>query len=155
MSANDPDDELLPGVVAGEYVQLDLDLFLKAFSTILLVMTGELPCAEGFTPGPLAVVESLPTIVVEDTPFSRGMHTAIDLFPDVAQRLSFLWRAVVVMGIAMDSEYRDYRDDTAGSMHIALATTVAKLRGSERTTNEDLRASFDRMFWSLLNADKK
>jgi hypothetical protein len=36
MSANDSDDELLPGVVGGEYVQLHLDLFLKAFSTILI-----------------------------------------------------------------------------------------------------------------------
>ena len=81
MSANDPNDELPPGMVAGEFRQLDLDLFLKAFSTVLHVMAGKLPCAEGFTPGP-RVVEGLPTFVMEDTPFNRGMHTAERLFPD-------------------------------------------------------------------------
>jgi hypothetical protein len=40
MSVNNPNGELPPGMVAGEYVQLDLDLFLKAFSTMLHVMAG-------------------------------------------------------------------------------------------------------------------
>ena len=149
MSAIDPNDELLPGMLAGEYVQLDLDLFLKAFSTVLHVMAGKLPCAEGFTPGS-KVVEGLPIVVVEDTPFNRGMHTAVGLFPDAAQRQSFVWRAVVVMGIAMDKKYSKYRNDTAGSMHIALATTIAMVRGSARTTKKDLRASFDILFRHVL-----
>jgi hypothetical protein len=152
MSANHPIE--LPGVVSGEYVELDVDLFLKAFSTIVLVMTGEMPCAEGFIPGPLAVVEGLPTLVVEDTPFTRGTHTAISLFPHVAQRLSFLWRAVVVMDIAMDKKYSSYRNDNDGTMHIALATAVATVRGSERTTEDELRASFDRMFRTLLETTR-
>ena len=66
MSAKNPNAELPPDTVAGEYVELDVDLFLK------------------------------------------------------------------------------------GSMHIALATTLAKVRGSERTTKDELRESFDRMFRSLL-----
>jgi DUF971 family protein len=138
-------------------VELDVDLFLQALSTVLRVMAGELPCAEGFTlaPGSRVLVEGLPPIVLADTPFNRGMYTATLLFPDPAQRLSFVWRAVVVMGIAMDNEYRDYRNDNAGLMHIALATTLAKVRGGRRTSKSNLRASFDRMFRSLLNADRQ
>ena len=151
MSASVPNDQLPTGTVAGEYVQLDVDLFLKAFSTVLHVMAGKLPCAEGFTPGS-QVVEELPIVVVEDTPFNRGMHTAVGLFPDAAQRQSFLWRAVVVMGIAMDKKYCKYRNDTAGSMHIALATTVAMVRGNARTTKKKLRASFDSTFWRAMKA---
>ncbi len=64
------------------------------------------------------------------------MYTGARLFPDTAQQLSFVWRAVVVLGIAMEEKYCDYRNDSAGSMHIALATTVAKVRGSERTTKD-------------------
>jgi len=59
------------------------------------------------------------------------------------------------MGIAMEEQYRSYRNDTAGSMHIALATTAAKVRGSERTTKDELRESFDEMFRSLLNAARQ
>jgi hypothetical protein len=154
MSINDPNDELPPGMVAGEFVQLDLDLFLKAFSTVLHVMAGKLPCAEGFTPGP-RIVEGLPTVVVEDTPFNRGMHTAAGLFPDAAQRRSFRWRAVVVMGIAMDKKYRNYRNDTAGTMNFALAATVAMVRGSDRTTKKELRASFDTMFRRVLRMSRE
>jgi hypothetical protein len=152
MSANDPS-EPPPGVASSEYVELELDLFLKAFTTVLHVMAGRLPCAEGFTPGP-RTVEGLPPIVLEDTPFNRGMSTGARLFPDTAQQLSFVWRAVVVIGIAMDDKYRGYRNDSAGSMHIALATTVAKVRGSERMTKEELRASFDKMFRSLLETTR-
>jgi len=46
----------------------------------------------------------------------------------------------------MDKKYCKYRNDTAGSMHIALATTVAMVRGNARTTKKDLRASFDILF---------
>jgi hypothetical protein len=52
-----------------------------------------------------------------------------------------MWRAVVVMGIARDRKYRKYRNDDAGSMHIALTSTVAMVRGSERTAKRDLRGS--------------
>jgi uncharacterized membrane protein YgaE (UPF0421/DUF939 family) len=72
------------------------------------------------------------------------------LFAGADQRLSFAWRMVVVMAIAMEEQYRSYRNDTAGSMHIALAIAVAKVRGSERTTKDELRESFDKMFRSLL-----
>jgi hypothetical protein len=140
MSANDPYDELPPGMIAGEYVQLDVDLFLKAYATLLHVIAGTLPCADGFTPSP-QIVEGLPTIEVEDTPFNRGMHTAASLFPDAASRQSFMWRAFVVMDIARDKKYRKYRNDDAGSMHIALTSTVAMVRGSERTAKRDLRGS--------------
>src|SRR6266404_8932476 len=51
MSANKPKDELPPGMVAGEYVQLDVEAFLKAYAALLHVMAGKLPCADGFTPG--------------------------------------------------------------------------------------------------------
>jgi len=54
------------------------------------------------------------------------------------------------MGIAMDKKYCKYRNDTAGSMHIALATTVAMVRGNARTTKKDLRASFDILFRHVL-----
>jgi hypothetical protein len=148
MSAKNPNAELPPDTVAGEYVELDVDLFLKAFSTVL--MTGKLPYAEGFAPGLGVAIEGLPPVVLEDTPFNRGMDTAARLFAGADQRLSFAWRMVVVMGIAMEEQYRRYRNDTAGSMHIALATTVAKVRGSERTTKDELRESFDKMFRSLL-----
>jgi hypothetical protein len=154
MSASGPNDQLPTGTVAGEHVQLDVDLFLKAFSTVLHVMAGRLPCAEGFTPGPQAV-EGLSTVVMEDTPFNRGMYTAAGLFPDAAQRRSFGWRAVAVMGIAMEDKYLRYRNDTAGSMHIALATTVAMVRGSERTTKKDLRASFDIIFRRVLKTTEE
>jgi hypothetical protein len=147
MSANDPS-EPPPGGAASEYAELDVDLFLQALSTVLNVMAGKLPCAEGFTLAPG------PPIVLADTPFNRGMYTATLLFPDPAQRLSFVWRAVVVMGVAMDNKYRDYRNDAAGLMHIALATTVAKVRGGERTTKDELRESFDRMFRSLLETTR-
>jgi hypothetical protein len=140
MSANKPKDELPPGMVAGEYVQLDVEAFLKAYATLLHVMAGKLPCADGFTPGP-QVVEGLPTVIVENTPFNRGLHTAAGLFADAASRQSFMWRAVVVMGIARDRKYRKYRNDDAGSMHIALTSTVAMVRGSERTAKRDLRGS--------------
>jgi hypothetical protein len=153
MSANSPN-ELPPGMVAGEYVELDVDLFLKAFSTVLHVITGKLPCAEGFAPGP-RVVEGLPTVVVQDTPFNRGMYTAAALFPDAAQRLSFSWRAIVVMGIAMDQKYCKYRNDTAGTMNFALAATVARVQGSERTTKKELRASFDTMFRRVLKITRE
>jgi hypothetical protein len=148
MSAKNSNGELPPGTVAREYVELDVDLFLKAFSTVL--MTGKLPCAEGFAPGLGLAIEGLPPVVLEDTPFNRGMDTAARLFADAAQRLSFVWRAVVVMGIARDRKYGNYRNVTAGTMHIALATTVAMVRGSERTTEDELRESFDKMFRSLL-----
>ena len=151
MSASGPNDQLPTGTVAGEYVQLDVDLFLKAFSTVLHVMAGKLPCAEDFTPGP-RLVEGLPTVVVEDTPFNRGMYTAAGMFPDAAQRRSFGWRAVVVMGIAMDKKYRNYRNDTDATMHIALATTVAMVRGSKWTTRDELRASFDSTFRRAMKA---
>src|SRR6266404_5362834 len=145
MSANKPKDELPPGMIAGEYVQIKVEAFLKAYATLLHVMAGTLPCADGFTPGP-QVVEGLPTVIVEDTPFNRGLHTAARLFSDAADRQSFMWRAVVVMDIARDKKYRKYRNDDAGSMHIALSTTVAMVRGSERTTKKALRASFDIVF---------
>ena len=154
MSANHSN-ELPPGVGAGEYVELDVDLFLKAFSTVLHVMTGKLPCAEGFTPGLRVVVEGLPAVVLEDTPFNRGMFTAAHLFANAAQQVSFLWRAVVVISIAMDEQYRNYRNDTAGSMHIALATSVAMVRGSERTKKKELRASFDSMFRRVLRMSRE
>ena len=136
-------------MVAGEFAQLDLDLFLKAFSTVLHVMAGKVPCAEGFTPGSRAV-EGLPTVFVEDTPFNRGMYTAAGLFPDAAQRRSFGWRAVVVMGIAMDKKYCKYRNDTAGTMNFALAAAIAMVQGNERTTKKELRASFDTLFRRIL-----
>jgi hypothetical protein len=132
MSADDSIDELLTGMVAGEYVQLDLDLFLKAFSTVLRVMADELPCDEDFTF------------------FNRGMHTAERLFPDAAQRRSFRWRAVVVMSIAKDKKYRNYRNDTAGKMNFALAATATMVRGNAWTTKEELRESFDTLFRRVL-----
>jgi hypothetical protein len=148
MSAKNPNAELPSGTVAGEYVELDVDLFLKAFSTML--MTVKLPHAEGFAAGLGVAIEGLPPVVLEDTPSNRAMDTAARLFAGADQRLSFAWRMVVVMGIAMEEQYRSYRNDTVGLMHIALAITVAKVRGSERTTKDELRESFDKMFRNLL-----
>jgi hypothetical protein len=85
-----------------------------------------LPCADGFTPGPQVAA----TIEVENTPFNRGMHTAAGLFPDAASRQSFMRRAVVLMDITRDKKYRKDRDDDAGSMHIALTSTVAMVRAA-------------------------
>jgi hypothetical protein len=87
MSANDPN-ELPPGLGAGEYVELDVHLFVKAFSTMLHVMKGKLRCAEDFAPGLRVVVEGLPAVVLEDTPFNRGMYTAAALFPDAPSGLA-------------------------------------------------------------------
>src|SRR5437879_713935 len=100
MSAKNPNAELPPDTVPGEYVELDVDLFLKAFSTVL--MTVKLPHADGFAPGLGVAIEGLPPVVLEDTPFNRGMDTAARLFAGADQRLSFAWRMVVVMAIAME-----------------------------------------------------
>jgi hypothetical protein len=70
-----------------------------------------------------------------DTPFNRGMHTAERLFPDAVQRRSFRWRTVVVMGIAMDKKYRNYRN--------------------EGTTKKELRASFDALFRRVMKATRE
>jgi len=54
--------------VAGEYVQLDVDLFLKAFSTVLHVMAGTLPCAEASLRD-LRLWKGCLSLSWEDTPF--------------------------------------------------------------------------------------
>jgi hypothetical protein len=40
-------------------------------------------------------------------------------------------------------------------MHIALATTIAMVRGSERTTKKELRASFDALFRRVMKATRE
>jgi len=132
MSTDCPKDELPPGMIAGEYVQLEVGEFQKAYATMLHVVAGKLPTSEGFEPGP-QTVPGLGTFEVEDTPYNRGMHTGASLFSDAAKRQSFHWRAVVVMGVAGDKKYRKYRKDETGTMHIALLTTVCMVRGSSRT----------------------
>jgi hypothetical protein len=53
----------------------------------------------------------------------------------------------------MDEKYRNYCNDTAATINFALVATVAMVRGSERTTKKDLRASFDSMFRVLKAAE--
>jgi hypothetical protein len=141
--------DLIPGLVTGEYVPLGVEEFNKAFANFLHVMAGLQPEDEGFEPGP----QELPdggTIMVEDTPFNRAMHTAAGLLPDLAKRQSFLWRVAIVLGIARDKKYAKYRNDDALSMHLALLTTICMVRGSQRTPKKALRANFDIMFRAVL-----
>jgi hypothetical protein len=154
MSAKKPNGELPPGLVSGEYVALEVGEFKNAYATMVHVMAGKLPVAEGFEPGP-QTVPGLGTFEVEDTPFNRAMHTAADLFTDAAKRQSFHWRIVVVMPIAKDRKYRKFRNDDASLMHIALLTAVCQVRGSRRTTRKALRAPFDVAFRAALNAPKE
>jgi hypothetical protein len=153
MSAKNPNGELPPGLALGEYEPLAVGEFKNAYATMVHVMAGKLPVAEGFEPGP-QTVPGLGTFEVEDTPFNRAMHTAADLFTDAAKRQSFHWRVVVVMPIAEARKYRKFRNDDTGSMHIALLTAVCQVRGSRRTTRKALRAPFDVVFRTALKAAK-
>jgi len=79
-----------------EYVTLEVGEFKNAYATMLHVMAGKLPVAQGFEPGS-RTLPGLGTLEVEDTLFNRAMHTAADLFTDAAKHQSFRWRVVVVM----------------------------------------------------------
>jgi hypothetical protein len=142
-------DALPPGIATGDYVPLEVAEFNTAFSKFLHVMAGLQPEDEGFEPGP----QEIPgggTVMVEDTPFNRAMHTAAGLLPDAAKRQSFLWRLAVVFGVARDKRYVKYRNDDANTMHLALLTTLCMVRGSQLTPMTKLRADFDTMFRVVL-----
>jgi hypothetical protein len=151
MSAKNPNGELPPDILSGEYVTLEVGEFRNAYATMLHVMAGKLPVAQGFEPSS-RTLPGLGTLEVEDTLFNRAMHTAADLFTDAAKRQSFRWRVVVVMPIAEDRKYRKFRSDDTGSLHIALLTAVCQVRGSRRTTRKALLAPFDVVFRAALKA---
>ena len=61
-----------------------------------------------------------------------------------------MYRLQSVMPIAFDRKYDRYRNDEAGTMHLALWTTIACAPCSPRMTKKVLRASFDKTFREVL-----
>jgi hypothetical protein len=59
---------------------------------------------------------------LQDNPFTRAAHEASKLFDDDAARTGFMFRLQALMPIAMGHKYNKYRNDEAGTMHIALMT---------------------------------
>jgi hypothetical protein len=96
-------------------VPLEVAEFNTAFAKFLHVMAGLHPEDEGFEPGPQAMPGG-GTVMVEDTPFNRAMHTAAGLLPEAPKRQSFLWRVAVVFGVAREKRYVKYRNDDANTM---------------------------------------
>jgi hypothetical protein len=110
----------------------------------------------GVLTGTMAPASTLPTQIhdaatdqaanVQDTPLLRAWLTAGLHFTDEAKRMSFFYRQNKVMPLTKLPPYAEYVDKEAGSMHIALATAVASVRFSARTTPKALRAAFDAEF---------
>jgi hypothetical protein len=104
MSANDPN-ELPPGLGAGEYVELDVDLFVKAFSTMLhaagsrhdsddadtraLTMNGFLWTAVAFAGA---------SVIVLGASINSGTGVAVD---DYSSLVSGLFGICILGGIAI------------------------------------------------------
>jgi hypothetical protein len=87
---------------------------------------------------------------LQDNPFTRAAHEASKLFEDDAERTGFMFRLQALMPIAMGPKYDKYRNDEAGTMHIALMTAMAYAPCSPRMTPKVLRASFDKAFQKIL-----
>jgi hypothetical protein len=61
-----------------------------------------------------------------------------------------MYRLQALMPIALGPKYDKYRNDEAGTMHIALMTAIAYALCSPRMTPKVLRASFDKAFREIL-----
>jgi hypothetical protein len=61
-----------------------------------------------------------------------------------------MFRLQALMPIAMGPKYDKYRNDEAGTMHIALLSAIAYAPCSPRMTPKVLRASLDKAFREIL-----
>jgi hypothetical protein len=110
---------------------------------------------EGVAPDPTFPKTSIDPVTrkvtpLQDNPFTRAAHEASRLFEDDAERTGFMFRLQALMPIAMAPKYDKYRDDEAGTMHIALVAAMASALCSPRMTPKVLRASFDKAFRVIL-----
>jgi hypothetical protein len=87
---------------------------------------------------------------LQDNRFTRAAHEASKLFEDDAERTGFMFRLQALLPIAMGPKYDKYRNDEAGTMHIALMSAVAYALCGPRMTPKVLRASFDKAFREIL-----
>jgi hypothetical protein len=87
---------------------------------------------------------------LQDNPFTRAAHEASKLFEDNAERTGFMFRLQALLPIALGPKYDKYRNDEAGTMHIALMSAVAYAICGPRMTRKVLRASFDEAFRKIL-----
>jgi hypothetical protein len=134
-----------PGVHRGEFVPLSLEEMRVAYETFLDALEGRHPQDPTFPPVYLDA-NTGETKPVQDTPSNRAWHATGKMFEDEAKRMSFYWRAEQVMPITIDKRYAKYMDREAGSMHVALMSAVAMVRGNFRTPKKTLRAAFDAEF---------
>jgi hypothetical protein len=139
----------LPPDPAGYFAQIDLRAFHTGVATYMTALR------EGVAPDPTFPDTAWDLVTrkvtpIQDNPSTRATHAASKLFDDAAQRIGFMYRLQSVMPIAFDRKYDRYRNDEAGTMHLALWTTIAYAPCSPRMTKKVLRASFDKTFREVL-----
>jgi hypothetical protein len=70
----------------------------------------------------------------KNTTFDKAWFAAMEFFDDDAKRISFGWRMMYVLPVAMGTKYTKYVDVDAGTQHVALLGALATVRGSYRAT---------------------
>jgi hypothetical protein len=133
----------------GYFSPIDLVDFQTGVATYMTALR------EGVPPDPTFPETSIDPVTrkvspLQDNPFTRAAHEASKLFEDDAQRTGFMFRLQALMPIALGPKYDKYRNDGAGTMHIALMTAIAYTPCSPRMTPKVLRASFDKAFREIL-----
>jgi hypothetical protein len=134
---------------AGYFAPIDLVAFQTGVATYMTALR------EGVPPDPTFPDTAWDPVTrkvtpLQDNPFTRAAHAASKLFEDAAQRIGFMYRLQALMPIAFDRKYDQYRNDGAGTMHLALMTAIAYAPCSPRMTPKVLRASFDKAFREIL-----
>ena len=133
-----------PGLHGGNYVPLTLLEFQYAYALFGAVLNGDKLGRSDF---PTVYQDAITGDVVPlpNTPFNRAWHAAGMTFEDEAKRISF-GKRVEMMTEFIKGKYSKYFDRTAGTMHVALMATIARVPFSVRTTKKALRAAFDDEF---------
>jgi hypothetical protein len=155
MSIHLPHDHAPPGLDMGSFVALDAVEFRNGYATFLQGLSGTLPHDPDF---PKEYQEALSCEMrpLADTPLMRATYAASKRFTDEAKRLSFMFRLQLVMPIAMgERKYAKYRNDEAGTMHLALMSAVAAMPFNVRHTRKALRTTLDAALRNILAAFKQ
>jgi hypothetical protein len=139
----------LPPDPAGYFAQIDLRAFQTGVATYMTALREGVLLDPTFPDTAWDPVTRKET-PIQDTPLTRAAHAASKLFDDPAKRIGFMYRLQSVMPIAFDRKYDRYRNDAAGTMHLALWTAIAYAPCSPRMTKKVLRASFEETFREVL-----
>ncbi len=126
----------------GEYVPLSVAKFRRAYALLVAGSNGEAPPEPDLTYRDVTTGEAVP---LDDTPFNRAWVAAGKLFEDEAKRESF-YRRVEMMTEVAEPKYLKYLGGDVGSMHGALALTIATVPFNVDTTKKTLKAAFDAEF---------